>query len=84
MEFLKNAENGNFTVWHNGNNVLDCTSGKEVLDYITYILNLYLDGDPRLIIDEVLDTCTEHGGEYIIIVYEYIDSCREFFVVESD
>ena len=84
MEFLKKTEKGDFTVYHNGNNVLSCSSGKEVVDYIVYTLNLYLDAGPRLIVDEVLDTCTELGGEYIILVYEYVDMCREFFIVESN
>ncbi|MDE6909714.1 MAG: hypothetical protein K2P44_04495 [Lachnospiraceae bacterium] len=83
MEFLKNAENRNFTVWHNGSNVLSCTAGKEVLDYIAYILNLYLDGDPRLIVDKMLDVRTETGGECLLLVYEYIDMFRDFFFIES-
>lgn len=84
MEFLKKAEDGDFTIWHNGNNVLSCTSGKEVLNYIEDMVDLYLDGGPKLILDEMLDTCTELGGEYIIIVYEYIDKCRDFFLIESN
>ena len=83
MEYLKKAEKGNFTVWHDGNNVLSCGTGTEVIDYIAYILNLYIDGDPRCVVDETLDTCTETGGKRILLVYEYLDMCREVFLVET-
>ncbi len=83
MEYLKKTEKGNFTVWHDGNNVLTCGTGTEVLDYIAYILNLYIDGDPRLLVDEMLDVRTESGGTCLLLVYGYIDTCREFFFIES-
>ena len=85
MEFLEKAENGNFDIWHNGSFVHSCKSGKDVIDYIAYILNMYIDGDPCLIADEVLDTCTGLSGEYIVLVYEYnVDKCREFFFIEAN
>lgn len=82
MEYLRNAGDAGFTVWHNGDRVLTCGTGTEVLDYIAYILNLYIDGDPRCVVDEVLDTCTETGGKRLLLAYEYIDTCREIFLVE--
>lgn len=85
MDFLRKAENGNFDIWHNGNFVHSCKSGKGVIDYIAYILNMYIDSDPRLIVDEVLGTCPGPDGKYIVLVYEYnVDKCREFFFIESN
>lgn len=83
MDYLDKIEKGKLTVYHNGCNALSCSSGKEAVDYIGYILDLSLDRDPENIIAEILDTPTSTGGKYILLVYEYkADRCREFFMVE--
>lgn len=83
MKFLSSFK-GYVSLFHNGSRVLESYNGDLVLKFIDAITNVNCKKRSKLIVNEVLDNCTELGGERFLIIYQYSDCNMDMFLVETN